>query len=113
MKAHRSKRSLKTETGDTSPLGLSVSASRAAKDLVVTLVNPKHDTSMTVNASISGASAVSAKAQLLHHSDMNAFNSFDEPDVIVPKVLNVVVEGSKLKVELPALSVATIQVPLA
>ena len=112
MKAHRSKKSLRTENPDTSPLGLSVSASREGNELVLTLVNPKHDATLQVNCSLAGANAAGATARILHHEDMNACNTFSDPDRIVPRSLAVSASGSSVTMDLPPLSVATAVVRL-
>jgi len=39
---------------------------------------------------------------------MNAFNSFDQPDKITVKPHDVGVQGSSLKITLPAMSIATV-----
>lgn len=113
MKGHRGKTAVRIENDDTSPLGLSISASRQNQDLIVTFVNPKHDTSMKVNSSLGGAKALSASAQILHHNDFNACNTFDQPDVIVPRQHEVKTEGSRIAFELPPLSLLTATIRLA
>ena len=80
---------------------------------MVTLVNPKHDKSVKVNCEIAGVKPESAKAQVLHHADFNACNTFDKPNEIVPKNQVVSVQGSKLVTELPPLSIVTAIVRLA
>jgi alpha-N-arabinofuranosidase len=104
---------VRVETGDDTPLGLSVSASRKGQDLVVTLVNPKHDKSVKVNCELAGVKAESARAQVLHHADFNACNTFDRPNEIVPKNQVVGVQGSKIMTELPPLSIVTAIVRVA
>jgi alpha-L-arabinofuranosidase len=113
LKAHRGKQSVHVETGDSSPLGLSLSASRRDKDLVVTFVNPKHDTAIKVNCSLTGAGAISGKARILHHSDFNACNTFENPDVIVTRDHRVDAAGTGIQTELPPLSIVTATVRLA
>jgi alpha-N-arabinofuranosidase len=112
-KPHRGNTSVRVETKDTSPLGLSMSASRKENEMVVTFCNPKHDTHMKVNCTVVGAQPSSATAQLLYHPDFNACNTFEQPDVIVPKDHAVKVEGSKIVMELPPISMATATVKLA
>lgn len=113
FKAHRSQVSVKTETDETAPVGLSVSASKGKNQVVViSLVNPLFDTDIDVDCVLRGAEAAKAEASILHDSDMNAFNSFDAPDRVVPKPLAVKTEGTRLRVELPRLSVATVQLAL-
>lgn len=112
LKPHRSKTAVKFESDDRSPTGLSLSASREGDQLVLTLVNPKHDTAMNVNCSIEGKRAAAATARLLHHPDLNACNTFDAPDEVVPRTHKAAVNGSNIQVELPPLSVATVLVRL-
>jgi len=106
LKAHRAKTAVRVETGDSSPLGLSVSASRLGGELVLTLVNPKHDETMAVDCALDGASAAGA-GWLLHHPDFNACNTFDNPNRIVPKEHAVKPDGARLLVDLPPMSVFT------
>jgi alpha-N-arabinofuranosidase len=90
------------------PPDLSVSASRKGSDLVVSFVNPRHDVDMQVDCAIRGASVQRARAQILHDSDLNAFNGFDHPDRITVKPHEAVVENGALRLNLPAMSVATV-----
>jgi alpha-L-arabinofuranosidase len=113
MKAHRGKASVKTATGDSSPLGLSVSASKQGKELVITLANPRTDGGMSVTCSLAGGAAASGAARVIHHNDINAFNGFEHPDAVVPQGLAVGVQGSSVRIELPPLAVATAVIRLA
>jgi alpha-N-arabinofuranosidase len=90
------------------PPELSVSASREGGQLVVSLVNPRHDTDMQVDCSIRGGSYRQARGQMVHDADWNAYNSFDNPERVGVKPLEVALEGGLLRVTLPALSVATV-----
>jgi alpha-N-arabinofuranosidase len=90
------------------PHDLSVSASREGNEMVITLVNPRHDTDMDVDCALRGVTAKSGRAQILHDSDMNSFNSFDQPDKITVKPHEVGVQGGSLKITLPAMSIATV-----
>jgi len=94
------------------PADLSMSASRLGSELIASFVNPRPDLDMTVDCAIRGANATQAHAQILHDSDMNACNSFDNPDRLVPKPHEVSAEGSNLRITLPAMSVATVTVQL-
>ncbi len=105
---HRGKTALKTDMADASPLGLSVSASRSGPELVVTLVNPRHDGAMNATVGIAGANATAARARILHDPDMNAANTFATPGRIVPRDHPVKVERGALRIELPPLAVATV-----
>jgi alpha-N-arabinofuranosidase len=108
FKAHRGQRAVRTETEGTSPLGLSVSASKSNGQLVLSLVNPRTDADLQVECTLAGSSAKSGTAQLLHDKDWNACNSFEQPDRVVPQSHPVVVSGAKVQLDLPRLSVATV-----
>jgi alpha-N-arabinofuranosidase len=68
---------------------------------------------MKVNCALPGASASSARAQLLYHPDYNACNTFEQPNVIVPKEHPVSVAGGRLSMDLPAMSISTVTVRLS
>jgi len=53
------------------------------------------------------------KAEILHDADWNACNTFDNPNRVALRTHPVVVEGSKLRMDLPRLSVATVTVQTA
>jgi alpha-L-arabinofuranosidase len=112
-KPHRSNTAVKVENPDEgAPNGLSVCASRQDNELVITLVNPRHDTPMSVTCSIAGKTAASASARLLHHADLNACNTFAAPDVVVPRDYTASVSGAGVRVEMPPLSIVTATVHL-
>ncbi len=113
FKPHRSKTSLRTETADSSPLGLSASASRSDQELVLSFVNPQHDADMQVDCSLRGLSASGGTARILHDNDWNACNGFDHPDRLIPQPHPVTVEGSRVRLDLPRLSVVTATLRLA
>jgi alpha-N-arabinofuranosidase len=92
------------------PHDLSVSASRQGGELVISFVNPRHDVDMDVDCALRGMSGKSGKAQILHDPDINAFNGFDNPDRITVKTHEVAVERGRLRLTLPAMSVATVTV---
>jgi alpha-N-arabinofuranosidase len=108
FKPHRSKTAVRVETEDSSPLGLSVSASKGDGEMVISFVNPRHDQDMQVDCSLKGISASAGKARILHDSDWNAANTFDDPNRVVPQSHPVTVEGSGVRLDLPRLSVATV-----
>lgn len=112
MKPHRSKTAVRVETGDPPSSELSVSASRRDKELVLTCVNTKHDVAITMNCALSEASAAGGTAQILHHEDFNACNTFDRPDVVVPRAHDLTVDRSRIRIDLPPLSVVTAVVRL-
>jgi alpha-N-arabinofuranosidase len=107
---------VKVQTQDAAnPLGLSASASKndAGNQLVVSLVNPRGDADWQVEATVRGISAKSATAQILHDPDLNAYNSFEQPDRLVPRAHPVRIDGGRLMIDVPRLSVATITVQTA
>jgi alpha-L-arabinofuranosidase len=107
-KVHRGQTSLRSDAGTS---GISMSASRGAS-LAITLVNPRHDTGVAVECGISGGNVLGARARVIAHNDLNACNTFEQPDTIVPRALEVAVGGGKVTVELPPMSVATITAQL-
>jgi alpha-N-arabinofuranosidase len=56
--------------------------------------------------------AKQARAQILHDSDLNAYNSFENPDRITIKPHEAALDGSQLRLTLPPLSVTTVTVQL-
>ena len=119
FKPHRSKTSLHTETDAAPPAAgagkqpdqlpdLSLSASRQGSDVVVTLVNPRYDADMQVDCEIRGATPRQGRAEILHDPDINAYNSFDNPNRVVIRPHPVAVENGRIRVALPAMSVATV-----
>jgi alpha-N-arabinofuranosidase len=112
QKPHRSKTAVRAATADSTPLALSVFASRKDNELVLTFVNPKDDVHMKVNCGLAGAKAASATAQLLSHADFNACNTFEKPNEVVPKQHAVSIEGSRLQLELPPISITAVSVRL-
>jgi len=92
---------VRTEKESTDALDLSVSASRTANDIIVTLVNPRTSADVRADCSFTGATPKSATAQILHNADMNAYNSFDDPDKITVKPHSVAIESGRLRVDLP------------
>jgi alpha-N-arabinofuranosidase len=107
FKPHRSKTAVRVETGGGDPLSLSMSASKSGGELVVSFVNPSASVDLDVDCALRSFSAKSARAEILHHTDLNAYNGFDNPDVLVPKAHPITVEGSRLRLTVPALSLIT------
>jgi len=107
FKAHRSKMAVKVETESGDALGISMSASKSGGELVVSWVNPSSSNDVEVDCTLRGVTAKSGTARILHHPDMNAFNSFDQPDMLTPKPHDIAVQGSHVRLTAPALSVIT------
>ena len=61
---------------------------------------------------MAGKTVASASARSLYHTDINACNTFDSPDAVVPKSLQVA-RGAEITIELPPLSVTTVEAMLA
>jgi alpha-L-arabinofuranosidase len=68
---------------------------------------------MAVECALTKGTAASARARIIHHADFNACNTFEAPEVIVPKDHPVTAQGSKIRIELPPMAVATILAQLA
>ena len=112
FQAHRSKMAVKVENASTGPLDLSVSASKSGSELIVSFVNPKADVDMRVECSLDGKTAKSAAGRILHHKDLNAANTFESPDTIIPVAHPVEAAGRSIRLDLPDLSVATVAVQM-
>lgn len=109
LKEHRGKTAVRTDSSVNGPLDLSVSASRDGQDMVLTLVNPKHDRKITAKCKLTGATPSNPSVTLLHHADFNAANTLDSPDVITPKQHAAQVVAGGLNVELPPMSIVTVR----
>jgi alpha-N-arabinofuranosidase len=128
FKPHRSKTSVQVESDASAPAAgaaaaagrgggkqapepppdLSMSASRQGNEMIVTFVNPRHDVDMQVDCAVRGVTARAGRAQILHDSDLNASNSFDNPVRVTIKPHSVAVEPGRIAMALPALSIATV-----
>ena len=111
-KGHRGKTALAFDQGPTSADELSVSASRSETELTLTLVNPLHDTRREVQCRLARGRFGSASAELLHHTDFNHANTFEEPDAIIPRPIPVTPSQQSITVDLPPLSVMVITADL-
>ena len=67
---------------------------------------------MRVECALDNKTAKSAAGRILHHKDLNAANTFESPDAIVPVAHPVQAAGRSIRLDLPALSVATVTVQL-
>jgi alpha-N-arabinofuranosidase len=112
FKPHRSKTSVRVETEDPSALGLSASASLSAEELVLSFVNPRLTSDLEVDCSLSRRTVIGGKAEILHDADLNAYNSFENPDRVLPRSHPVSVEGSRVRLDLPSLSAVTVRLQL-
>jgi alpha-L-arabinofuranosidase len=106
---------VKVDYAAADPLDLSVSASKNGSngsELIVSFVNPKNSADMRIECSIAGKSAASAAAQILHHADLNAANTFEKPDTLMLRPYPVQTSGSMVSMNLPPLSVATVTIQM-
>src|SRR6266568_1207450 len=101
FKEHRGNTAVHIENDSEDPLGLSISATKAAGKLVVSLVNPKDSEEITAECELRGVTAHKAAARILHNSERNAANSFDAPEATVPATHPTRIESGKLVVDLP------------
>jgi alpha-N-arabinofuranosidase len=90
---------------------LSASASLSPRQVAVTLVNydPLLPASVSVSCNAGGNGVPTGS--MLHDPDWNGWNSFDDPDRIVPAPVTVRGNGDRWSVELPPCTVATILTP--
>ncbi len=112
MKEHRGATAVRTEPSSPPASTVSVSASRREKQLTVTFVNPTHDTTAELDCPVTGGGVASAKARILHHADMNACNTYEAPDTVVPRNHPVEAVKTGLRLVVPPLSVVTVEATL-
>jgi alpha-N-arabinofuranosidase len=112
FKEHRGNTAVHVDNENEDPLGVSISATKTAGKLVVSLVNPKDSEEVSVECILRGVTPRNATARILHHADRNAANSFDAPDAITIQAHPARIEAQKLVVDLPPLSVITAVVEL-
>jgi alpha-N-arabinofuranosidase len=93
--------------------GLKGSASLREKELTLTVVNPHVSEPRDTQIAVRGARLKSAKATVLSHSDIHAHNSFDQRNVVTPKVQSAEIKGEVLNFQFPAASVTKLAVQLA
>jgi alpha-N-arabinofuranosidase len=79
--------------------GSFASTSKSNKELVVTFVNPRHDSDLQVESTLKGSVADGDTSQVLHDANRNGYNSFDNPDRVVPKQQPIKVNGSKMQLD--------------
>jgi alpha-L-arabinofuranosidase len=62
---------------------------------------------MKVACSLSGAKATSGSARVLYNQDLNACNTFEDPDRVVPRECSVNIDGAVVGLDLPPMSIVT------
>ena len=108
MRTHKGKTAVRLETEVPSHI-LSVSASRSDRTLSMTLVNPDPQIPITVSSRLTRRILTDAAATILTHPDWNACNTFEQPDVLLPRTHAVRLAGDRWDVDLPQLSVVQIE----
>jgi alpha-N-arabinofuranosidase len=93
--------------------GLKGAASRRGNVITLTVVNPDVSNAQSTQVSVRGANVKAASGVVLSSNDIHAHNTFDQPDVVQPAKLDVPLSSERLKVTLPAASVAKVTVTLA
>ncbi|MDG3004446.1 alpha-N-arabinofuranosidase [Paludisphaera mucosa] len=90
------------------------SASKAdAKRLTITLVHSHATEPVETEIRLKGAEAASVRKTVLAHSELNAHNTFEKPDVVTPKTSETDLKGASLRVVLDPASVTRFDVVLA
>ena len=92
--------------------GLKGSASLRGKNLVVTAVNPDVGQPIEAEILLHGARAHAATATVLSASDIHAANTFDHPNTVSPRNIEVRVRQGNISFQFPAASVTKIEIPL-
>lgn len=109
---HKGNMSIQVEHVPNDAKAFSVSASRGEQNVVLTFVNTRHDVAMNMQCKFPNCRPSRVIAEILHHSDFNACNTFERPNVITLQNHPADIDGTECLVELPALSIVTINVQL-
>lgn len=112
FKAHRAKTAIRVTRMDSGPMQVSASASKGGNELVLSIVNPSPDKDFRVDCSLAGFTAKFGSAEILHDSDLNACNTFDEPNRVVVQKHAIQLSGSRVQIEMPRMSVVTARLRL-
>lgn len=95
--------------GDITLPGMNAVAFRdTAGKLWVSLVNLDPHEAKDVELDVSGLSIRGATGKVLTAPDVNSINTYDRPEVVVPKAIGGIVRGGDVRVSLPAKSVAVL-----
>lgn len=92
--------------------GLNGAASLNDKTLVLTAVNPDVSKPAVGHINIRGASVRSGAATVLTASDIHARNTFDEPNVLVPRPASIEIKNGSASFQFPAASVVKLELQL-
>jgi alpha-N-arabinofuranosidase len=91
---------------------LAGSASTSGKSLTVTLVHSHASEPAEIRIELKGGAAAEARQTVLTHKALNAHNTFERPDEVVPAASPAAVEGGAVRCVLPPASVARLDVRL-
>ena len=89
------------------------SASRKGKTVTLTMVNPSLTDPADTQVALRGGTATRATGVVLASSDMHAHNTFDQPNAVKSRSLNVTASGDTLTVTTPPASVSKVEITLA
>ena len=89
------------------------SASRSGPNLTLTLVHSHASNPAAVSLHLGGATAVSVRQTVLTHEKLNAHNTFDKPDELVPKSSATDLTGSSFICQLAPASITRLDIRLA
>jgi alpha-N-arabinofuranosidase len=110
MKDHRELTALRVESPLSPSRELSVSASRNDRTVVVTCVNPDPGSQQAIRLELEGASIASVEGREIADSDLNACNTFGNPDRIIPRPVTPEVSGETIAVTMPPLSILHVRI---
>jgi len=89
------------------------SASRAGEKLTLTLVHSHATDPAVVTIRLRGGSAANVGQTVLSHSSLNAHNTFDKPDEVIPKSSSTPLGGSSFVCKLSPASITRLDIRLA
>jgi alpha-N-arabinofuranosidase len=89
------------------------SASRAGRNLTVTLVHSHASDPAAVTIRLGGGSAASVRRTVLTHQTLNAQNTFDKPHEVVPQSASTALGGSTFVCKLQPASINRLDIRLA
>jgi alpha-N-arabinofuranosidase len=92
--------------------GLHGSSSVRDKNLTITAVNPSTNDSRLAEIYLRGASVKEASMTWMSNPDIQAHNSFEQRDVVVPQTKSVSLTGGTLVVQFPPASVVALNIQL-
>jgi alpha-N-arabinofuranosidase len=90
------------------------SATVKGRALTLTVVHTHAEQPVEIDIRLRGGSASEARATVLTHAELNAHNTFERPDVVVPRSGEApVIQQGSLRAKLPPASVTRLDVTLA